>query len=88
MNEPTDDAREKLELLIRDQVSRLGEFFDNVQIFANNAEQGGESTSSFTWGSGNWHARLNQARDWVTYHDEKLKATARRDFKEDNGSDP
>lgn len=82
MNEPNDEEREKLLKIIKDHTSKLCEHFDNVQIFCNSVESGGDSTVSFQNGSGNWHSRLNHAREWVMYHDQKNKCKAIIDFED------
>lgn len=88
MNEPTEEAREKLDKLIAAHVAQLAEHFQNVTILCSNLEEDGELTYGFTDGVGNKHARLNQAREWVMYNDEKTRARAHRDaFKEDEEED-
>lgn len=80
MSERNDPDREALYKIIEEHVARLSEHFDAVQIFTSSVEQGGENTVSFTSGAGNWHARHNQAREWVDYHDEKNRERARIDY--------
>lgn len=76
MNEPNEDARERLSKIVQDHVSQLREHFDAVQILCSNLEEGGENTSSFAYGSGNWHARQGLAKEWTIYHDAKVLAKA------------
>lgn len=49
---------------IQDAVSRLGEFYDNVQIFVSHFDPG-KGTISIHTGIGNWHARKGHVRDWL-----------------------
>lgn len=64
-------------------VHQLAEHFDCVQIMVSSVTEGADGTRSLSRGCGNWHARLNQARTWVLYHDEKDKEQAREDFRKD-----
>ena len=57
---------------LRKACADLGEFFDNVQIFA--ARQEVEGTVNVNWGSGNWFARYGQVRQWVVKEDQRAKA--------------
>lgn len=79
MNEPNDDARERLSQIIQGHVNQLREHFDSVQILCSNLEEGGENTSSFTYGSGNWHSRQGLAKEWILYCDAKVLAKAIHD---------
>lgn len=87
MNTPNEEAREKLSGIIRAHLNQLAEHFENVQIMASNLEEGGEFTSTYNLGVGNWHARQHQAREWLIYCDEKVKIKARRDDEEEDDSD-
>lgn len=58
--------RDRLLQIVKTHVDQLREHFDNVHIFCNTMEDGGEYTLSLNYGGGNWHARKNQVREWVT----------------------
>lgn len=64
--------RDRLLEIVKVHVGQLREHFDNVHIFCNTVEEGGDYTSSFNYGGGNWHARKNQVREWVTGGDAKI----------------
>lgn len=83
MNEPNDEARDKLTEILKDSAARLSEHFENVQIFASNFEQGGEFTSTYQTGTGNWCARHGQVREWMVIQNERMRCRARKDDNED-----
>lgn len=64
--------RDRLLGIVKSHCASLREYFDNVQIFCNTVEDGGENTASFNYGGGNWHARKNQVREWVVGGDAKI----------------
>lgn len=80
MNSPNEQERQRLSEILDQHVGQLSENFENVEIFCSNFEQGGEGTVSFQRGTGNWHARLNHARDWILTHDEETKCKARDSY--------
>lgn len=64
MSEAESEAEMKA---VRDAVERLGEFYDNVQIFVSrySAEEGTEFKD---FGRGNLFARRDQVRDFLLRH--------------------
>lgn len=63
-----DEQRDKKLELIKNQVAVLMGSFDSVQIFCTKFE-GGEDTSHYTFGNGNWFSRYGQVREWVLYEE-------------------
>lgn len=53
----------------------LHQHFDTVQILCTRVDDEGE-TVAVEHGRGNFLARLQQARDWITYNDELVKKSA------------
>lgn len=68
-------------------VAALGEFFDNVHIFVTKHEtppgETEQKTFSANRGTGNWHARYGQIKEWVVYEEERIRVTARHDEEAD-----
>lgn len=77
MNEPNEDARERLEKILDTHLGQLAEHFDAVQIFATNHEVGGDTTLTIVKGGGNWNARRGMVTEWMTKHDEMARIHAR-----------
>lgn len=76
-----EDARRKSDVSQLDRaIAVLGEHFDTVQIFCTRYE--GASTVSVNKGTGNWHARAGQVREWVVKVEEEQRWDARRDCEE------
>lgn len=72
MSDPSEEI-EKNDAILADFVSKIGEHFQNVQIFASNTMDDGEGgTMSLSKGAGNFMARYGQCRLWVkcVEHDE------------------
>jgi hypothetical protein len=69
-NKPDEKHSEAMRKLLQLHTEQLGEYFDNVQVFVSRVTDGGDYTESFTWGAGNWHARLGQIRQFVLNSDE------------------
>lgn len=70
--------------LIQKHVDQLGEHFDTVQVFCTRhmpAELDG--TAIANRGTGNWHARFGQVREWVIYEEEWIREYARRKSQDD-----
>lgn len=83
MNEPNDEQRDALVKIVQSGVDKLSEHFENIQIFCSNVEEGGRNTFSIQLGSGNWHARMGQVREWTVEHEEKTRAISRKKFERD-----
>lgn len=64
--------RDRLLGIVKTHCEQLREYFDNVHIFCNTMEEGGEYTLSINYGGGNWHARKNQVREFVVAGDAKI----------------
>ena len=73
------DETKQLDELLKDNLSRLSEHFDAVQIFCSNLSDDGEFTTSLNRGAGNFHTRRDMAREWIEYHDEINRIKARKD---------
>lgn len=75
----TDDDAKRQEQEDRDRltaaIETLQEHFDTVQIFVTrvNAGSDGGGTVSNARGSGNWLARVAQAREWIEDYDLRRK---------------
>lgn len=88
MNEPTEEARANLESILKKHVMALGEHFETVQVFVSNYETGGEgNTVAYRDGTGNFHARMNQCRQWIVRNDEATRLHAQRDFTKDDNDE-
>lgn len=76
--------REEREAILDNHVQQLGEHFDNVQIFVSTVADGGDFTVCVSRGAGNWHARVNQAREFVLCEEENIRENVKK-WREENG---
>lgn len=74
MNEAEKKAFEEL---VQSHCRQLGEHVDSVQIFVSKQNDGGEGTSSYAFGSGNFYTRLGQVSEWVVRQEEYVREEAR-----------
>lgn len=59
-------------------IARLMEHFDTAQVFVSRVLEDG-NTRTVVKGSGNYHARVNQAREFVTRDDELTREDSRKE---------
>ena len=57
--------------MLRDEVAKLAEHFDTVQVFVSKYESG--FTHSFSVGEGNFNARQGQVKNWVIRQEQAEK---------------
>jgi len=72
--------------MVRTHCQQLIEHFDTVQIFVSRHNSSGDEdgTISVRDGIGNFHARLNQAKEWITHQDECVREHTRRTIDREN----
>lgn len=89
MSEPTEEQLDQEQKLLEQLCAKLGEHWQNVQIFVNRVDEGGEYFTQLTYGIGNWHARQNQVREWITIGEEIARCKARENCRRssDDGDD-
>lgn len=83
MSEEFSKDRDPDVVLIDDYVAKLCEHFDNVQIFTNTMNEGGDSLAYISRGGGNMLARQGQVRDWLIRQEELSRIEARKDEEDD-----
>lgn len=67
---------------IKKAVEDLSEFFDSVHIFCTRHDSDDEGTVGWQYGSGNWHARMGQIRDWISDRDARTLWEAKKKVEE------
>lgn len=70
---------------VRRAVATLKEHFENVQVFVSRILDDGDdagNTVSIQRGSGNWHARESQVREWVIENEERVRENIRKEERE------
>lgn len=77
MNEREEAELEEGEKLLKECCAKLSEHWENVQIMVSRINEGGETFTQMTHGLGHWHARQNQAREWVLLGEEIMRVKAR-----------
>lgn len=80
MKEPTEE-QDQAEKVLEECCAKLSEHWENVQIFVNRDEEGGETFSQLACGTGSWHARQNQAREWIITGEEMARCKARKNWR-------
>lgn len=65
--------------LMAEVIGKLGDHFDSVQIFVTRHEPAVGGTIAFNDGSGHWHARFGQVREWVVKKEERMRMDERED---------
>lgn len=70
--------------IIKEATNKLAEHFEDVQIFACSKEDGGEGTSVFRFGTGNWYARYGMIKEWMIYQDEIARLKTRHDIESED----
>ena len=63
-------------------VEQLAAKFDTVQVFVTRHDVTTECTVSVHSGSGNWHARCGQVREWMMQQDEFIRMSVCDDFED------
>lgn len=72
------NEREEIVALIDKHVNALSEHFDAVHIFVTRNEGDKDQTRCANRGSGNWHARYGQIREWLIYEDQRIRECAKK----------
>lgn len=61
---------------VHEKAEELGAKFDSVQIFVSRQDPTTDTTISVNAGTGNWHARRGQVREWLLKQDEFSRLAA------------
>lgn len=70
--------------VVKKCVEQMGEHFDTVQVFVTRHPNDRVGTFGRAWASGNWYARVEQARLWVKNGEEQDMEETRIRVRENN----
>ncbi len=83
-----EQAAAQREHIIEAAAAALSEHFDSVRIFVSvhvseceQTTQDERETESYSVGAGNYHAQMNQVREWLLYKDMQVRAFYQRQCK-------
>lgn len=84
MLEPREDSEDvEIQKLVEKAAMSIGEHVDTIQIFVTRQAEGSEATKRFSYGSGNFYARLGHVHEWLVIQEEHARAYARREDEEE-----
>lgn len=83
VNQEEQQRRELITKMVKEFCMRLREHTDSVQVMTTFHSEDGETSQSFEYGLGSFHARFGNVREWLLTQEEYMREWARTKADED-----